>query len=79
MKMIVIDEVPLEISNFISENIKRSILFKKEKDEISDYYFSIKKSYEAEDSWRSLVNTLEMYNSFENCNNRIKKLMKMKI
>ena len=68
-----VSEVPIEISNFISENIKRSILFKKEKDEISDYYFSIKKSNEAEDRWRSLVNTLDMYNSFENSNNRIKK------
>ena len=68
-----ISEVPIEISNFISENIKRSILFKKEKDEISDYYFSIKKSNEAEDRWRSLVNTLNMYNAFENSNNSIKK------
>ena len=68
-----VSDVPLEISNFISKNIKRSILFKKEKDEISDYYFSIKKSNEAEDRWRSLVNTLEMYNSFNNCNNSIKK------
>ena len=68
-----VSEVPIEISNFISENIKRSILFKKEKDEISDYYFSIKKSNEAEDRWRSLVNTLQIYNSFENSNNSIKK------
>jgi CCR4-NOT transcription complex subunit 4 len=68
-----VSDVPLEISNFISKNIKRSILFKKEKDEISEYYFSIKKSNEAEDRWRSLVNTLEMYNSFNNCNNSIKK------
>ena len=36
-----IDDIPLEISNFISENIKRSILFKKEKDIISDYFFQL--------------------------------------
>ena len=64
-----VSEVPLQISKFISDNIKRSILFKKEKDEISDYYFSIKKSNEAEDNWKSLVNTLEMFCSFTNNNN----------
>ena len=29
----------LKISKFIIDNIKRSILFQKEKDEISDYFF----------------------------------------
>ena len=61
------DDIPLEISNFISENIRRSILFKKENDLISDYFFSINKSYEKEDKWKSLLNTLENYNIFENC------------
>ena len=67
-----IDDIPLEISNFISENIKKSILFKRENDEISDYFFSINKSYEKEDKWKSLLNTLENYSIFENC--RIRKI-----
>ena len=67
-----IDDIPLEISNFISENIKRSILFKKEKEMISDYFFSINKFYEKEDKWKSLLNTLENYSIFENC--RIRKI-----
>jgi len=61
-------EIPIQISNFISEKIKRSILFQKESNDISDYYFSMKKSYDAEDRWKSLINTLEIYDSF-NCNN----------
>ena len=67
-----IDDIPLEISNFISENIKKSILFKRENDEISDYFFSINKSYEKEDKWKSLLNTLENYSIFENF--RIRKI-----
>ena len=68
------DEIKIKISNFISEKIKRSILFEKESSDISDYYFSMKKSYDAEDRWKSLINTLEMYDSF-NCNNDRNKLI----
>lgn len=62
-------DIPVQISNFISVNFKKSILLQKEQDEVSQYYFSRVKANEAVASWDSLINTLELYTSFETKNN----------
>lgn len=62
-------DIPVQISNFISVNFKKSILLQKEQDEVSQYYFSRVKPNEAVASWDSLINTLELYTSFETKNN----------
>ena len=60
-------EIPEKISEFLTQNFVRSCLFKKEKDELSEYYFSMKpKANEAEDRWSSLLSTLNVYSSLEN-------------
>lgn len=62
-------EIPDTISEFLTQNFVRSCLFKKEKDELSEYYFSMKpKANEAEDRWTSLLSTLNVYSSLENRN-----------
>ena len=61
------NEIPEKISEFLTQNFVRSCLFKKEKDELSEYYFSMKpKANEAEDRWSSLLSTLNIYSSLEN-------------
>lgn len=70
-------EIPDKINEMLTHSFVRSCLFKKEKEELSQYYFALKpKANEAEDRWSSLLSTLEMVKSFENCNNTssIKKL-----
>ena len=63
-------EIPDKINEMLTHSFIRSCLFKKEKEELSQYYFALKpKANEAEDRWSSLLSTLEMVNSFENCNN----------
>ena len=58
--------IPDKISDFISENFKRSVLFQKEQDEVSQYYFAMSnKGKDAEDRWSSLISTLEMYSNFD--------------
>ena len=58
--------IPDKISDFLTEKFKRSILFNKEKEEVSQYFFSISpKGKDAEDRWSTLLTTLEMYSSFD--------------
>lgn len=68
-------DIPEKMSEYITEDFVRSCLFKKEKEELSQYYFAMKpKANEAEDRWSSLLSTLDIYSSFEN-----KKTSSMKI
>ena len=62
-------DIPDKIIEYITEEFVRSCLFKKEKEELSQYYFAMKpKANEAEDRWTSLLSTLDIYSSFENKN-----------
>ena len=62
-------DIPEKISEYITEEFVRSCLFKKEKEELSQYYFAMKpKANEAEDRWASLLSTLDIYSSFEKKN-----------
>jgi CCR4-NOT transcription complex subunit 4 len=59
-------DIPEKISDFLTEKFKRSILFNKEKEEVSKYFFSLpSKGRDAEDRWFNLLTTLEMYSSFD--------------
>ena len=59
-------DIPEKISDFLTEKFKRSILFNKEKEEVSQYFFSMpSKGKDAEDRWSNLLTTLEMYSSFD--------------
>lgn len=72
-------QVPEPVSDFLRVNLKKSILLRKEQEDVSQYYFSQFKANEAEDSWASLVTTLDLFSSFDNVtgnqyNSSIKKL-----
>ena len=64
-------EVPIPVQHFISENLRYSIISRREQNEIIDYYFS--HSYESDDIWGYLISTLNMWKEFQdypngNCN-----------
>lgn len=58
-------QVPEPVSDFLYINFKRSILLRKEQEDVSQYYFSQIKANDAEDSWSSLITTLDLFSSFE--------------
>ena len=56
-------EVPIQVQHFISENLRYSIISRREQNEIIDYYFS--HSYESDDIWGYLISTLNMWKEFQ--------------
>ena len=56
-------EVPIPVQHFISENLRYSIISRREQNEIIDYYFS--HSYEIDDIWGYLISTLNMWKEFQ--------------
>jgi hypothetical protein len=57
-------EVPISLQHFISENLRYSIISKKEQNEIIDYYFS--HSYDSNNIWGYLISTLNMWKEYNN-------------
>ena len=57
-------EVPISLQHFISENLRYSIICKKEQNEIIDYYFS--HSYDSNNIWGYLISTLNMWKEYNN-------------
>ena len=65
-------DVPKKLSSLISKKFIRSVLYKKERDEIIEYYFSKRKASDSNDIWSFLINTLHSLNGDENVSELIK-------
>lgn len=58
-------DVPTRLSSLISKKFIRSVLYKKERDEIIEYYFSKRNAYDSNDIWSFLINTLHSFSEDE--------------
>lgn len=58
-------DVPTRLSSLISKKFIRSVLYKKERDEIIEYYFSKRNAYDSNDIWSFLINTLYSFSEDE--------------
>lgn len=66
--------IPSQINDFLTQQfMKHSTFFNEEQNIFSDYYFSLKQnSLDSNESWSSLVSTLNKWNDvYENSNNNI--------
>ena len=59
-------DVPTRLSSLISKKFIRSVLYKKERDKIIEYYFSKRNAYDSNDIWSFLINTLHSFSEDEN-------------
>ena len=65
-------DVPTRLSSLISKKFIRSVRYKKERDEIIEYYFSKRNAYDSNDIWSFLINTLYSFSEDENSPELIK-------